>query len=101
MGAGAADLFASQVTVPAVRFSALRIAIDARKIRYYGIGTYLRNLLRHLSRLDSTTEYVVLCGAGDCGTLEELGRNFRAVPETAKPYSISWQVRIAVDVRLQ
>src|SRR3954470_8493256 len=99
MGAGAADLFASQATVPAVRFSRLRIAIDARKIRDYGIGTYLRNLLRHLSRLDSTTEYVVLCGAGDCGTLEELGRNFRAVPETAKPYSISEQLRIPLDLR--
>ena len=30
----------------------MRIAIDARKLRDYGIGTYVRNLLRHLSRLD-------------------------------------------------
>jgi len=38
----------------------LRIAIDARKLRDYGIGTYVRNLLRHLSRLDSETDYVLL-----------------------------------------
>src|SRR3954468_24085159 len=99
MGAGAADLFASQATVPAVRFSRLRIAIDARKIRDYGIGTYLRNLLRHLSRLDSTTEYVVLCGAADGGTMQELGQNFRAVTETAKPYSVAEQIRIPLDLR--
>src|SRR4051795_7164020 len=99
MGAGAADLFASQATVPAVRFSRLRIAIDARKLRDYGIGTYVRNLLRHLSRLDSTTEYVLLCRAADCGTVEELGDNFRAVPETARPYSLSEQLRIPLDLR--
>jgi hypothetical protein len=64
----------------------LRIAIDARKIRDYGIGTYLRNLLRHLSRLDSETEYVVLSHAFDGSSFEELGQNFRTITETTKPY---------------
>ena len=36
----------------------MRIAIDARKLHDYGIGTYVRNLLRHLARLDHETEYV-------------------------------------------
>src|SRR3954471_23590123 len=99
MGADAADLFASQATVPAVRFSVLRIAIDARKIRDYGIGTYLRNLLRHLSRLDAQTEYVVFCRAGDAALPEELGAHFRTIPETVKQYSIGEQVRIPLDLR--
>jgi glycosyltransferase involved in cell wall biosynthesis len=77
----------------------LRIAIDARKLRDYGIGTYVRNLLRHLSRIDSTTEYVLFCRAEDCGDLEELGENFRAVPEPARPYSASEQLRIPMDLR--
>jgi glycosyltransferase involved in cell wall biosynthesis len=77
----------------------LRIAIDARKLRDYGIGTYVRNLLRHLSRIDSKTEYVLFCRAKDCGIVEELGENFRAVPEPARPYSVSEQLRIPMDLR--
>ena len=77
----------------------MRIAIDARKLRDYGIGTYLRNLLRHLSRLDSQTEYVVFCRADDAGLPEGLGANFRTIPETVKQYSIGEQVRIPLDLR--
>ncbi|MEP6914923.1 MAG: glycosyltransferase family 1 protein [Acidobacteriota bacterium] len=77
----------------------MRIAIDARKLRDYGIGTYVRNLLRHLSRIDTTTEYVILCRPQDCGVVEELGENFRAVPEPAAAYSISEQMRIPMDLR--
>ena len=61
----------------------MRIAIDARKLRDYGIGTYIRNLLRHLSRLDQSTEYVLLCRAEDCVVAESLGPNFRAVKESS------------------
>lgn len=77
----------------------MRIAIDARKLRDYGIGTYVRNLLRHLSRIDQTTEYVLLCRGADCATVEELGENFRAVPEPAPSYSIREQLRIPLDLR--
>ncbi len=61
--------------------------------------TYVRNLLRHLSRLDTHTEYVVFCRAADCGTVEELGDNFRAIPEGAKNYSVAEQLRIPLDLR--
>ena len=44
----------------------MRIAIDARKLRDYGIGTYVRNLLRQLARQDHANEYVVLCRDADC-----------------------------------
>jgi glycosyltransferase involved in cell wall biosynthesis len=77
----------------------VRIAIDARKLRDYGIGTYVRNLLRHLSRLDHDTEYVAICRAADCATVEEFGENFRAVAETAPAYSLREQLRIPLDLR--
>jgi glycosyltransferase involved in cell wall biosynthesis len=77
----------------------MRIAIDARKLRDYGIGTYVRNLLRHLSRIDQTTEYVVLCRAEDCGAVEDLGENLRAVPEPAAAYSFSEQMRVPMNLR--
>jgi glycosyltransferase involved in cell wall biosynthesis len=77
----------------------LRIAIDARKLRDYGIGTYVRNLLRHLARIDQSTEYVVICREVDCGFARELGENFRDVVESARPYSMREQLAIPLAVR--
>jgi glycosyltransferase involved in cell wall biosynthesis len=77
----------------------LRIAIDARKLRDYGIGTYVRNLLRHLSRVDQETDYVVLCCGSDCELVGELGENFRAVPESSPGYSVREQVTVPRDLR--
>ena len=99
MGAAPATLSAHEGPAPAVESRVLRIAIDARKLRDYGIGTYVRNLLRHLSRLDSETDYVLLCRAEDSGVVDELGENFRTIPEAARPYSISEQLRIPLDIR--
>ena len=61
----------------------MRIGIDARKLHDFGIGTYIRNLLRQLARLDRQTEFVVLCRPEDRETLSSLGENFRAVTETS------------------
>jgi alpha-1,3-rhamnosyl/mannosyltransferase len=76
----------------------MKIAIDARKWRDYGIGTYVRNLLRHLSRLDHATEYVVLCQERDCGITKELGENFRTIPESSPAYSIREQLKVPLDL---
>ncbi len=76
----------------------MRIAIDARKLRDFGIGTYLRNILIELSRLDRETEYVVLCRPDDAAAGDVLGRNFRMVPETAATYSIAEQFRIPLSL---
>jgi glycosyltransferase involved in cell wall biosynthesis len=77
----------------------LRIAIDARKLRDYGIGTYIRNLLRHLARIDQSTEYVVLCPEAECQTVREFGENFRTVAEGAPGYSLREQITIPMDLR--
>jgi glycosyltransferase involved in cell wall biosynthesis len=76
----------------------MRIAIDARKLRDFGIGTYIRNILIELSRLDRTTEYVVLCRPDDLDSGDVLGQNFRMVPETAPLYSISEQIKIPLSL---
>ena len=77
----------------------MRIAIDARKLRDYGIGTYIRNLLRHLARMDDKTEYVVLCREEDRAFAAELGENFRAVPERSRGYSVREQIAVPMDLR--
>ncbi|MGB2716740.1 MAG: glycosyltransferase family 1 protein [Vicinamibacterales bacterium] len=77
----------------------MRIAIDARKLRDFGIGTYVRNVLRHLSRIDHETEYILLCRDRDAGIAAELGENFRAIPESAAAYSLREQVAVPLDLR--
>jgi glycosyltransferase involved in cell wall biosynthesis len=77
----------------------VRIAIDARKLHDYGIGTYVRNLLRHLARLDSVNEYVVVCRPDDREHISTLGANFRPILETAPTYSVREQYRLPLDLR--
>jgi glycosyltransferase involved in cell wall biosynthesis len=72
----------------------VRIGIDVRKLHDFGIGTYVRNLLRHLSRFDRSTEYILLCRPADVGLERQLGPNFRSVPVAAKPYSLAEQVAV-------
>ena len=72
----------------------MRIGIDARKLHDFGIGTYIRNLLRELARLDHSTEFVLLCRPEDAGSIQALGDNFRPVIERAGNYSISEQLKV-------
>ena len=63
----------------------VRIAIDARKLHDFGIGTYVRNLLRQLARIDHETEYVLLCRPRRCRSAPELGPQLPAVIDRAGP----------------
>ena len=72
----------------------MRVAIDARKLHDFGIGTYIRNLLRHLARTDHSTEYVLLCGEADLGVAAQLGPNFRAVLEPSPNYSLNMNLAV-------
>src|SRR5258706_7215554 len=49
--------------------------------------------------MDDETEYVVVCRPDDREALSTLGRNFRAVPETAGNYSVSEQVKIPLVLK--
>lgn len=77
----------------------MRIAIDVRKYRDFGIGTYIRNLVHQLARIDREAEYVLLCRPQDRDEIAVPGPNFRTVVETAAAYSLSEQVRIPIALR--
>jgi glycosyltransferase involved in cell wall biosynthesis len=77
----------------------VRIGIDARKLHDFGIGTYIRNLLRELAVLDHDTEYVVLSRPDDAAAVRATGPNFRPVAETAGNYSLAEQIRIPLALR--
>ena len=72
----------------------MRVAIDARKLHDFGIGTYVRNLVTELARLDGGVEYQLLCRSRDTAFVEALGPRFRALVETSGNYSLREQVSI-------
>jgi glycosyltransferase involved in cell wall biosynthesis len=77
----------------------VRIGIDARKLHDFGIGTYIRNLLRQLARLDSQNEFVMFCRPEDRDALALLGENFRPVVEHSGNYSIAEQLKIPLAIK--
>ncbi len=58
----------------------LRILIDARHIQDFGFGTYIRNLVRALSKLDSPHRFILVCSRRDQQEFEGLADNFQSLP---------------------
>ncbi len=76
----------------------MRVAIDVRKLHDFGVGTYVRNLVGELARLDHDTEYVLLCRRDDLGLGSKLGENFRTVANSSGHYSLGEQISIPINV---
>ena len=71
----------------------MRIAIDARKLHDYGIGTYVRNLLQALLAARPTTRSTSCCaGPTTSSYAATLGPRFAAVRVDAGNYSVSEQL---------
>ena len=69
----------------------MRIALDIRRMTEFGIGTYTRNVVRALGRLDSTTKYFLIGSPEKVREIGQLRANFHTVPlleadTTAKGY---------------
>jgi glycosyltransferase involved in cell wall biosynthesis len=54
----------------------LRIVLDARRIADFGIGTYIRNLVRALAKLDTVNHYTLVTPAPDLPEFSDLPPNF-------------------------
>lgn len=74
------------------------IGLDARKIQDFEIGTYIRNLIRHLARIDTENRYVLIAHPQDREAFRDLPDNFRPRYDTSPVYSarelvsLSWQL---------
>ena len=55
---------------------ALNIVIDARRVRDFGIGTYIRGLVRGLSLVDSTNRYTLVASPQEEQAVGDLPPNF-------------------------
>ncbi len=58
----------------------LRIVIDARRIKDFGPGTYIRNLIAALAKLDRENQYIVVMRPPDARELAGLPGNFETAP---------------------
>jgi glycosyltransferase involved in cell wall biosynthesis len=61
----------------------VKIAIDIRRMREFGVGTYIRNLVRTLSRIDQQDRFFLI---GPPAKVQEIGAlpdNFENVPAVA------------------
>lgn len=62
----------------------LRIVLDARRIADFGIGTYIRNLVRTLSKLDASNQYTLITPMPVVPEFADLPKNFEIAPYEKK-----------------
>jgi glycosyltransferase involved in cell wall biosynthesis len=67
----------------------VRIAIDIRRMTDFGVGTYTRNIVRALARLDRNNEYMLLGSAEKIAEIGPLPENFRGQPFDKNDTSVS------------
>jgi len=58
----------------------VKVAIDIRRMTEFGIGTYIRNVVRTLARLDSESKYFLIGSPAKVTEYGPLPGNFHAVP---------------------
>jgi glycosyltransferase involved in cell wall biosynthesis len=66
----------------------VKIAIDIRRMTEFGVGTYIRNVVRTLGRLDHETEYFLIGAPAKVEEIGPLPENFQTVPAVAPETSI-------------
>jgi len=57
----------------------VKIAIDIRRMSEFGVGTYIRNIVRNLGRLDHETTYFLIGSAAKVKEIGALPANFHTI----------------------
>jgi glycosyltransferase involved in cell wall biosynthesis len=76
----------------------LHIVIDIRRLGFFGIGTYIRNLVRGLSRIDPENRYTLIARPGAEG-LTGLGPNFQVMEYDRPDTDLSQNVRFPLFLK--
>lgn len=71
------------------------IGFDARNIRDSGIGTYARNLVRALARIDPENRYLLFARPQDREAFGDLPGTFQPVFESTRVYSVNELVALS------
>src|ERR1043165_9171294 len=67
---------------------ALHIVLDARRIRDFGIGTYIRSLVHALGAIDTANQYTLVTGPAETRLLAGLPENFRSAVYARDDHSV-------------
>ncbi len=79
----------------------LKILLDARHVRDFGYGTYIRNLLRGLAGLKTEHEFLLAGYKADQHEFDGLPANFRRVPYERKDEGLVEEAAFPLFVRQQ
>ncbi|HUD62937.1 MAG TPA: glycosyltransferase family 1 protein [Candidatus Sulfotelmatobacter sp.] len=66
----------------------VKIALDIRRMTEFGVGTYIRNVVRTLGRLDHENKYLLIGTPARVREIGALPPNFHSVPLTAPERSL-------------
>ena len=66
----------------------VKIAIDIRRMTEFGVGTYIRNVVRTLGRLDHENKYLLIGTPARAQEIGALPPNYHSVPLTAPERSL-------------
>ena len=72
----------------------MKIAIDVRRIEDFGIGTYVRNLVRTLASVDSENEYYLMGDPEKATAVTILPKNFHTVCWETPPGTIAMYLEL-------
>jgi glycosyltransferase involved in cell wall biosynthesis len=72
----------------------MKIIIDARMIRWPGIGRYTEKLLHYLEGINDENSYVVLMLPSDVNTWQPTNHRFKVVYANIRPYGLSEQIKL-------
>ncbi len=70
----------------------LRIVIDVRHIRDFGVGSYIRNLVDALGKVDAENQYTLTARRGEVHEFPSLPRSFQIIPYERNDASLTDQV---------
>lgn len=76
----------------------VKIAIDIRRMTEFGVGTYIRNVVRTLGRLDQETNYLLIGSPAKVKEIGSLPHNFHTIPLAEPEHSVKsyWEFRTVV-----
>jgi len=77
----------------------LRIVLDARRVADFGIGTYIRNLVHSLAKIDTADHYALVTTVPDVPELKDLPANFETVVYQGKNRTGLAQVEYSIFLR--
>jgi glycosyltransferase involved in cell wall biosynthesis len=77
----------------------VKIAIDIRRMTEFGVGTYIRNVVRTLGRLDRENKYLLIGAPAKVAEIGPLPPNFHAVPLRQPERSVKgyWEFRTVLQ----